>query len=81
LHIIAVKQEIRGKGIGKALLTYFEMEDFEGSTKVFLVVADFNPDAKKLYQHLGYRQVGKIPGLYKDGVTEYLMMKVREVII
>jgi len=44
---------------------------------VFLVVADFNPEAKRLYEHLGYRQVGEIPGLYKAGVTEYLMMKER----
>jgi ribosomal protein S18 acetylase RimI-like enzyme len=45
---------------------------------VFLVVADFNPEAKRLYESLGYRQVGVIPGLYKEGVSEQLMMKNRE---
>jgi ribosomal protein S18 acetylase RimI-like enzyme len=48
---------------------------FTDSSKVFLVVADFNPEAKRLYERMGYRQVGAIPGLYRDGVTEYLMMK------
>lgn len=77
LHIIAVKQEFRGRGVGKTLLAFFEDAVFPKDSKAFLVVADFNPDAKRLYERLGYRQVGEIPGLYKDGVTEYLMMKVR----
>ena len=77
LHIVAVKEAARGVGIGKALLSFFEQAVFPGSSKVFLVVADFNPEAKRLYERLGYRQVGEIPGLYKEGVTEYLMMKER----
>jgi ribosomal protein S18 acetylase RimI-like enzyme len=43
--------------------------------KVFLVVADYNPDAKRFYERNGYQQVGKIPDLYRPGVTEYLMVK------
>ncbi len=77
LHIIAVKEECRGLGIGKKLLSFFEEAVFPDHSKVFLVVADFNPDAKRLYESLGYRQVGALPGLYKEGVTEYLMMKER----
>jgi ribosomal protein S18 acetylase RimI-like enzyme len=42
-----------------------------------MVVADFNPDARRLYERPGWRQVGEIPGLYREGVTEYLMMKER----
>jgi ribosomal protein S18 acetylase RimI-like enzyme len=76
LHIIAVKEAFRGIGIGRKLLSFFEETVFTDSSKVFLVVADFNPEARRLYERLGYRQVGAIPGLYKDGVTEYLMMKV-----
>jgi len=75
LHIIAVKEVYRGMGIGRKLLHFFEETVFTDSSKVFLVVADFNPEARRLYERLGYRQVGAIPGLYKDGVTEYLMMK------
>ena len=77
VHIIAVKETVRGLGIGTQLLGFVEETVFATSSKVFLVVADFNPDAKRLYERLGYRQVGQIPGLYKAGVTEYLMMKER----
>ncbi|HYE08837.1 MAG TPA: N-acetyltransferase [Patescibacteria group bacterium] len=75
LHIIAVKDEFRNLGIGKVLMDYFEKVISKGCSKVFLVVADFNPKAKHLYQSIGYREVGIIPNLYKSGVTEYLMMK------
>jgi len=75
LHIIAVREEFRGLGIGKKLLSFFEEMVFPHSSKVFLVVADFNPDAKRLYENLGYQQVGVLPNLYKVGATEYLMMK------
>ena len=77
LHIIAVKQKVRGQGIGKKLLAFFEAAVFRDASKAFLVVADFNPDAKRLYEKLGYEQVGELPDLYKEGVTEYLMMKKR----
>lgn len=77
LHVIAVKEEHRGKGIGKKLLQFFEEGVFEDSAKAFLVVADFNPDARRLYERLGWREVGAIPGLYREGVTECLMMKER----
>jgi len=80
LHIIAVKEEFRGLGIGKRLLSFFEKDVFMDHSKAFLVVADFNPDAKRLYKSLGYQQVGAIPGLYKEGITEYLMMKDREIV-
>jgi ribosomal protein S18 acetylase RimI-like enzyme len=75
LHIIAVKQEYRNKGIGKALLDYSEKIACAMADKLFLVVADYNPGAKRFYERNGYRQVGEIPGLYRPGVTEYLMVK------
>lgn len=78
LHIVAVKQESRNQGIGKKLLKFFEDSCLKDFSKVFLVVADFNPDAKRLYEKNGYIQVGTIPNLYMEGITEHLMMKSRE---
>jgi Acetyltransferases len=78
LHIVAVKQESRNQGIGKKLLKFFEDSCLKDFSKIFLVVADFNPDAKRLYEKNGYIQVGTIPNLYMEGITEHLMMKSRE---
>ena len=75
LHIIAVKEEYRNKGIGRTLLHYSENIAYEMADKLFLVVADYNPDAKRFYERNGYQQVGEIPDLYRPGVTEYMMAK------
>ena len=75
LHIIAIKEEYRGQGIGKALLDYSERIASEMADRLFLVVADYNPEAKRFYERNGYQQVGVIPDLYRPGITEYLMTK------
>ena len=76
LHIIAVKNEYRNLGIGKRLIRYFEENSSDySSTKYFLTVDDFNPQARKLYESLGYQCVGELKDFYKDGITSYIMMK------
>ena len=77
LHIIAVKESYRNMGIGKVMMQFFEDLCFRSHSKVFLVVADFNPQAKKFYQELGYTEIGSIPDLYRAGIDEFLMMKTR----
>lgn len=75
LHLLAVKEEYRGQGVGKFLL-----QSWEGQTsrdKLFLCVSDFNTNAKIFYEKNGYRQVGMLPDLYRKDITEYLMMKDR----
>ena len=76
LHIIAVKPESRGRGVGSRMMRYFEEVLCRGSSKAFLVVADFNSKAKRLYESIGYREVGCVPDLYRKGVAESIMMKV-----
>lgn len=77
LHIIAVKEEARKLGIGKKLLEFFENICFKDHNKLFLVVADFNPNARRLYESIGYVEVGVMPNLYREGINEHLMMKLR----
>lgn len=78
IHIISVKSEERGKGIGKILLSFVEELYLEKYSKMFLVVGDFNSDAKRLYEKIGYTLIGDIPDLYEKGITETLMMKSKE---
>jgi ribosomal protein S18 acetylase RimI-like enzyme len=79
LHIIAVKEEYRGRGIGRNMIEYFEDILSDKFSKCFLVVADYNPEAKRLYEQIGYTEVGRIPDLYKKSVTEILMMRVLKI--
>lgn len=75
LHLLSVKKEYRSRGIGKKLLDFLENVVCADNSKIFLVVADFNPGAKLFYERNGYRQVGAIPNLYRKGIVEYVMMK------
>lgn len=75
---IAIKKELRRRGIGKRLLSFFENKGFEKASKLFLLVSDFNVEAKKFYQDRGYKEVGLIPDLIREGVAEYIMMKSKE---
>ena len=77
IHIITVKSEYRGQGIGKTLLKFVEDVIFKNYEKLFLVVSDFNSDARRLYESIGYTPIGEIPNLYKNGITECLMMKLK----
>lgn len=79
LHVLAVKKDVRGKGIGKLLMDLFEEIGFiqDNSNKLFLCVDDFSTEAIHLYKSLGYKEVGPIPDMFIPGVTTYLMMKTR----
>ncbi len=75
---IAVRKEFRGQGIGKKLLSFVEEIAFKDWPKLFITVSDFNKRAKKLYQEIGFEEVGFIPDLFIDGVGEHVMVKVRK---
>ncbi|MDA8097541.1 MAG: GNAT family N-acetyltransferase [Clostridia bacterium] len=76
-RILAVKSEFRGRGIGTALLRYFEETGFQKSDRLFILVSDFNSGAKRLYERLGYKQVGCVPDLFKNGIAECILVKYR----
>ena len=75
LSLIAVKKRYRGKGIGKELINKFEEIGFKKANRVFLLVSNFNKKAQLLYKKLDYKKVGKIPDLFKIGVSEHLLVK------
>lgn len=77
LHMIAVKSHQRSKGYGKHLLDFFENDLYVDSERFFLMVGGFNTRAKKLYETIGYQNVGILPKFYCDHVDEFLMMKVK----
>lgn len=81
LHMIAIKENYRSQGIGTELMDFFERDVLENGknhilTKIFLTVADFNPNAETLYLRRGYSPICTIKGLFRRQVTETVMMKI-----
>jgi len=75
VHLHFVRTDMRGEGVGTSLLEAFEANALSVSDKAFLAVAEFNYRASGLYEKQGYKFVGSIPGLYRQGVAENLLMK------
>jgi ribosomal protein S18 acetylase RimI-like enzyme len=80
LHLIAVRKDTRGGGIGTKLLKDAEKRIVQSQgyplyKKVFLLLGKKNRRARGYYEKNGYIRVGTIPSLFSPGVDEYLMMK------
>ena len=73
---VAVLEEHRGKGIGKALV----IEGINGvasrkSEEIYLEVRVGNDQAVKLYENLGFIIKSRLNSYYRDGEDAYLMAK------
>ena len=77
IRLIGVAAARRGRGIGASLLAAAEDHLFALSPFVFLTVTDFNTDARRLYERLGYELVGGIPDYRRQGTGELLLLKRR----
>ncbi|MCX8173826.1 MAG: GNAT family N-acetyltransferase [Thermoplasmata archaeon] len=76
LYSIAVAEEWRGKGIGRALLQHAEKRAIErGCSAMHLEVKTTNCSAIDLYTKNGYSQVEILPDYYKKGVHGIRMEK------
>lgn len=78
IYMFFVKSESCGYGIGKRFLNFVESFCCENYLKLFLVVGDFNLDVRRLYERIGYFEIGDIFNLYRNGIIECLMMKLIE---
>lgn len=76
---IAVKEEYRGRKIGRRIMQFIEEQVFDRYFNIFVCVSSSNPRARKFYKDLGYHLAGKLPNLIQPGETEYLLRKVRGV--
>lgn len=73
LDTISVSPSFQGRGIGTKLLkAIIEKSRSEGHKKLGLLVDLENPNAKKLYEALGFKSVGKKQ--LGDGVYEHLQL-------
>lgn len=73
VHFIAVSEGLRGKGLGKRLL--MEAEHYALSKSIYLLALDTENETNvKLYEHLGYEEVGreKLRGIEVVGLKKML---------
>lgn len=73
---IDVAPELRRGGLGRRLMQMGEANlAAMGCIAITLEVAANNQGAQAFYEHLGYRQMGGIPGYYADGTNGLVMRK------
>ena len=77
LQSICISPEMRRVGLGKKLIHFAEERVFSASPNLFLCVSDFNLDAIKLYEELGYEKIGVINDFVERGFNEILMRKTK----
>lgn len=75
LRAIAVAPDFRRGGIGKIMMSFAEAKTVRRSHNFYLCVSSFNRSAQSFYKSIGYRKVGKLPGLLRPGVSEYIYWK------
>ncbi|MFD3446897.1 tRNA (adenosine(37)-N6)-threonylcarbamoyltransferase complex transferase subunit TsaD [Microbacteriaceae bacterium 4G12] len=75
IQTIAVIEEARGTGLGRALMRELVAEaERRGATELFLEVRADNPAAQGLYRSLGFEQIATRPRYYQpDGVDALVM--------
>lgn len=75
LQTVCVAPEWRKQGIGRRLIAFAEDRIFGVAPNVFLCVSSFNPDARRLYERLGYEVVGALGDYIVRGHSEILFRK------
>ncbi|MBI5029846.1 MAG: GNAT family N-acetyltransferase [Chloroflexi bacterium] len=75
VQLIGVRPGERGHGVGRALMAFAEQNVFAQHCDLFLLVSDFNIDAQRFYQRLGYRESGKLEDYVVQGVNELIYWK------
>ncbi|WP_206448314.1 ribosomal protein S18-alanine N-acetyltransferase [Agrococcus sp. KRD186] len=76
VQTIAVVDEARGRGIGRALLAELLVEaERRGVRELFLEVRADNPAARALYESVGFREIGVRPRYYQPEDIDAVAMK------
>ena len=75
LQTVCVAPEWRNQGLGRRLVAFAEERIFREAPNIFLCVSSFNPDARRLYERLGYEFVGELKDYIVRGHSENLFRK------
>ena len=73
---IAVEAGVRGRGVGRALLTHLlDAAARRGARRVFLEVRADNPVAQGLYASEGFEPIGRRPHYYQPDDVDAVVMR------
>lgn len=79
LKLLGVHRNYQSAGVGTALMDATETAVFDdvGASDLFLLVSEFNSDARSFYRRRDYDQVGTIDAYVEPGIDEVLLRKTR----
>ena len=77
IQILCVRSDCRGQGHGSRLIEWAEKRIFRESPNVFICVSSFNTGARRLYERLGFQEVGVLHDFVVRGHDEILLRKTR----
>jgi ribosomal-protein-alanine N-acetyltransferase len=72
-----VSADARDRGLGSRVLRWAEDRIFRDSPNAFICVSSFNPNARRLYERLGYEVVGTLTAFMVAEHDELLLRKSR----
>lgn len=75
IRLIGVAPGRSGSGIGGRLLDEVERRVAGSNRDLFLLVSDFNVDARRFYERRGFQQIGELRDYVLPGVAEVLYRK------
>jgi ribosomal protein S18 acetylase RimI-like enzyme len=77
IALLAVRPDVAGKGIGRALVARVEKDTFRKRRWLYVSSDGDNRAAAKFYRKLGFARLSRIPDLISPGRTEILWRKGR----
>ena len=76
LELLALLPPFQGRGIGSALLAWFEKEGArQGARNLWVCASSFNAQAILFYERHGFQPAATLSGLVADGYDEILLRK------
>jgi [ribosomal protein S18]-alanine N-acetyltransferase len=74
---VVVGEKQRRHGLGSALVGYLlQQARNSGVTSVLLDVRPSNTEARRLYEKLGFSEIGRRPGYYQEPPEDALLLKI-----
>jgi ribosomal protein S18 acetylase RimI-like enzyme len=75
LNILGILPAFQRRGLGTAVMSWFEAEGCGHASNLWLCASDFNTRAISFYEAHGYARAACLDDLLRDGTAEILMRK------